>query len=176
MSEAAGSNRLQNFFSGVSEWIFQSQLGVADPPLIDYLSHMLVRFLRSDAVYRIRNPKGKRMSNIGEMMVEADERIGPARREVHRHIGDFTLFWAGLFPESLRSRKDQPGDEYLSYCAQGKRAYWIASSIELEDEAKPSADVLARLSCEFELCAYGLREVRREWESSDDGEPGLLLG
>ena len=35
------------------------------------------------------------------MMVEAEARIGDARREVHRHIGDFTLFWTGIYPEAL---------------------------------------------------------------------------
>ena len=29
---------------------------------------------------------------------------------------------------------------------------------------REEAPVLRRLSNEFELCAYGLREVRREWE------------
>ena len=45
-------------------------------------------------------------------MAEAQQRIGMARREVHRHIGDFALFWTGLYPESLRElqgpdRRDQ---------------------------------------------------------------------
>ena len=117
MSDSTPSSRLQKFFAGIAEWIFQSELGVADPPLIDYLSGMLVRFLRSDSVYRLRGPRGQRMSDVGNMVREAGERIGTARRDVHQHIGDFTLFWAGLFPESLRPRKDKPGDDYLS-CRQ----------------------------------------------------------
>jgi hypothetical protein len=30
--------------------------------------------------------------------------------------------------------------------------------------------VLERLGRQFDLCAYGLREVRREWERRDDAE------
>jgi hypothetical protein len=31
-----------------------------------------------------------------------------------------------------------------------------------------------RLSEQFELCAYGLREVRREWEENEGGEVLIL--
>ena len=60
--------------------------------------------------------------------------------------------------------------------AQGKRAYYIASTIPVAKEVAPS-DVLERLSEQFELCAYGLAEVRRQWEDrTSDSGPTLLLG
>ena len=40
-----------------------------------------------------------------------------------------------------------------------------------EDAFRDEAPVLRRLSTEFELCAYGLAQVRREWERK--GGPGL---
>jgi hypothetical protein len=39
----------------------------------------------------------------------------------------------------------------------------LASQFE-DDPYREEAAVLRRLSDEFELCAYGLHEVRREWE------------
>jgi hypothetical protein len=59
----------------------------------------------------------------------------------------------------------------VDYFTEGKRSYWIASTIETEQPDKPSAEVLERLSRQFELCAYGLREVRRSWEQRDDDRP-----
>jgi hypothetical protein len=53
----------------------------------------------------------------------------------------------------------------------------MASSIEARPTAPPTS-LLLRLSEQFELCAYGLREIRREWEHPDgDGnsEPPLLI-
>jgi hypothetical protein len=32
------------------------------------------------------------------------------------------------------------------------------------------------LSEQFELCVYGLGEVRRQWEQSGEGEAALLFG
>lgn len=169
---------LRDFFAGLAENTFQTQLGVADPPLIDYLSNMLLRFVRNDSVNRVRGLGGRRLQYLGEMLSEAEARIGDARREVHRHIGDYTLFWAGLYPESLQGKHGAADlDRFSDYCLHGKRCYFIASTIETEREADAPADVLERLSTQYEMCAYGLREVRREWERRDgeDETPRPLL-
>lgn len=163
--QAEPRNTLRKFFAGLSEQTFQCQLGVADPPLIDYITDLLVRFIRSDTVYRIRSLTGQPLAQVVTMMLEAEKRVGDAKRDVHRHIGDFTLFWAGVYPETLHQAQSC-SDELVDYCQQGKRSYWIASKISATEDA--DSQVLSRLSREFELCAYGLREVRREWERRDD--------
>ena len=169
---------LRRFFAGITECTFQSRLGVADPELLDYISDLLVRFVRFDAVCKIRDLTGRPLTEIAEMLCEAEQRVGNARRDVHRHIGDYALFWSGVYPESLRRRQAPPAkDSMLDYCEQGKRAYLIASSIETDEERerKAPAQVLHRLGQEFELCVYGLREVRREWESRDGDHPPTFL-
>src|SRR5207302_3830976 len=82
------------------------------------------------------------------------------RREGHRHVGDYTLFWTGVYPEALgRLQAAGSPDHLIDYCRQGKRSYYLASTFEGDQ-----APVLRRLSVEFELCAFGLSRVRREWE------------
>jgi hypothetical protein len=163
------SKTLRRLFCGVTENTFEAQLGVVDPPLVDYLSDLLMRFVRQDALERVRNLMGQRVRDVGGMLVEAESRIGEARRDVHRHIGDYTLFWAGLFPEALRRH---PGtlvfDQFHDFCTYGKRAYLIAGTIETSRDKDAPNDLLLRLSNQFEMCAYGLREVRRELERRDD--------
>jgi hypothetical protein len=168
---------LRRYFSGLAEHTFLTRLGVADPPLIDYVSDLLVRFVRAEAVFRVRNLAGRRLYEMADMLAEGQERIGDARREVHRHIGDFALFWTGVYPEALKKLRDSSRkDRLLDYQAEGKRAYWIASTIEASDDETASGEVLNRLSRQFELCAYGLSEVRRQWESGDsDDVPRTFL-
>ncbi|MES1213370.1 MAG: hypothetical protein ABUL64_02180 [Singulisphaera sp.] len=179
MDRSRSQASLYQFFSGITEYVFQTRLGVADPPLVDYLSSLLARFIHTDAIYKIRSLSGRRLEEVAAMLVEAEARAGESRREVHRHIGDFTLFWTGVYPEFLR-RMEREGrsDRLLDYRQQGKRAYYIASTIE-NDANRDENEVLSRLSHEFELCAYGLSELRREWERRDlaDGEerPGPFL-
>jgi hypothetical protein len=157
---------LRRLFAGLTESAFLHTLGVADPPLVDYLSLLLSRFVHVDALYRLRDAQGKRLEEVADMMLEAEHLPagGSTRREVHRHIGDFTLFWTGVYPEALRRlRSVLSKDHFIDYCAQGKRSYYIASTFD-DEPYRAEAPVLRRLSEEFELCAYGLNQVRQEWE------------
>jgi hypothetical protein len=112
------------------------------------------------------------------MLEEAEARIGEARREAHRHIGDFTLFWIGVYPEALpRLRSPDRKDHLIDYRGQGKRAYFLASTIAVESPEDAPREVLSRLSDEFDLCAYGLGQVREQWQERDGdaGAPQPLL-
>jgi hypothetical protein len=166
---------LVRYFAGLAEQTFETRLGVADTPLIDYIADLLVRFVRMDALYRMRNPRGGRLTGVAEMRIEAEQRVGAARREAHRQIGDFVLFWTGVYPEALpRLRHETRLDHLLDYQTEGRRAYQIASTIPAAEE-DPDGDILARLAHQFDLCAFGLGEVRREWERRDDGVVPLIV-
>ncbi|MEM7456501.1 MAG: hypothetical protein AAF456_19305 [Planctomycetota bacterium] len=166
-----GRSPVDRYFAGLAESTFQTQLGVVDPPLIDYVSNLLIRFIRSDVVHRLRSVTGQPLMSVPEMIAEASSRLGDAQREIHQHIGDFTLFWAGVYPEALRRESTR----FESYCSEGRRAYRIASSIQSSDENAPESGVLHRMSDNFDLCCYGLREVRRQWEDGDGLAPGSIL-
>ena len=168
----------QRFFSGLAEYVFQTELGLADPPLVDYVSDLICRFVRWDALFPIGDTAGRPVHEVAEIVAAAEQRTGDARRAVHRHIGDFTLFWVGVYPEALRKlRGPATKDYFVDYCAQGKRAYFLASTIQTDREADPPSDVLQRLSVQFELCAFGLQQVRRQWETDTeaDGIPRPIL-
>ena len=96
---------LRRFFSGLAEHTFAADLGVADPPLIDYLSLLLSRFVHVDAIHRLKVGTGKRLEEVADMMMEAEALPpeGRTSREMHRHIGDFTLFWTGVYPEAAQA-------------------------------------------------------------------------
>ncbi|HLQ44108.1 MAG TPA: hypothetical protein VK137_05230 [Planctomycetaceae bacterium] len=159
----AGEDVLRRLFSGVTEQTFEVELGIAEPPLIEYMVNMLLRFLRQEAIYRVRDTTGHRLTQVADMVEEAEHRQARPRREIHRHIGDFTLFFSGVFPEHLpRLQAPDRKDYLLDYCRQGKRSYLIAASYAEDDEAREEAPVLRLLSEEFELCSEGLHRVRRE--------------
>ncbi len=174
-SDEAGST-LDRFFVGLTEFVFHSQLGVVDTQMVDYVSELLVRFTRLDSLQKVRQLDGRPATEVVTLVSEAEQRIGTAKREIHRHIGDFTLFWSGVYPEALRELKSaDKRDQFVNYMAQGKRAYRIASSIPT-DESPATNALLERMSEKFEMCAYGLREIRREWERRDgDGESAKPL-
>jgi hypothetical protein len=164
MSVLSGEEPLKQLFAGLTEYTFEVDLGVADPPLIDYLSDLLVRFVRVDAIFGIRNPQGQRLEQVADMLVEAGCRTDRPQRDLHRHIGDFTLFYVGVFPEAIEQiKKRELKDSLLNYCEQGKRSYHLASELTDSDH-RDEACLLQRLSDEFELCSVGLAKVRKEWQ------------
>ena len=57
--KASRSSTLNRYFAGIAEYVFQSQLGVVDPPLVDYVSELLMRFVRSESVHKVRNLTGR---------------------------------------------------------------------------------------------------------------------
>src|SRR5262245_8038393 len=162
---------LRDLFAACTEQAFQVDLGIADTRLTDYVTDLLLRFVRSDVIYRFRSVIGRRLEDVAEMMFEAEQREGKPRREIYRHIGDFTLFWSGVYPEAL-SRLQSPDrkDHLLDYLEQGKRSYLIASEYD-EGPYQDEAPVLRRLSVEFELCSVGLQQVRKGWERPRAANP-----
>jgi hypothetical protein len=166
---------LQRFFAGVTQAAFLERIGLADPPLVDYISDLLIRFVHVDDLHRVRNPTGRRLVQVAEMVAEAEQRVGPARREVHRHIGDYTLFWVGMYPEALyRLKSPDRKDYFVDYREQGKESYRIAGTAD-EEQHEGENVLFMRLSEQFELCSRGLFEVRRELARRDDDLGSIIL-
>ena len=55
---------LRRLFAGLAEDAFLTTLGIADPPLIDYVSELLTRFVHFDAVNRLRDPHGRPLTEV----------------------------------------------------------------------------------------------------------------
>ena len=107
------------------------------------------------------------------MLEEAQCRQGPARRRVHRHIGDFTLFWLGVYPETAESRRKQTKDSLINYRDQGKRNYLLASRLPADESSAPD-DVMERLSDSFRTLRLRPRRspqamgrTRRQWRHAN---------
>ena len=163
MWTAPPDHPLRRLFSGITEHAFMTTLGVTDAPLVDYVSELLTRFVHINAVHRLAGRDGRPLTEVAEMVMEAEDipPEGRTKREYHRHIGDFALFWTGLYPEMVRRQSGLSRDSLISYTLVGQRSYLIAGSYE-DDPYREEAAVLKRLGSEFELCAVGLNRVRHE--------------
>lgn len=163
------SHPLHRLFRGITEQTFMSELGIGDPRLVGYVANLLAAFVPSDVIWKLRDGHGRRLKEVAAMVAEAEAAPdAERRRECHRHVGDFTLFWTGVYPEAIHKLQgaDSP-DHLIHYQQQGKRSYYLASTLDDGDDAP----VLRRLSHEFELLAYGLSRVRREWERHEPESP-----
>lgn len=169
MFAARDPRDVDRFFRGLAEHAFHGRLGVVDPPLVEYVSGLLVRFLRGDGLQPPPDVTTTvRHAALGDAasrempgepvrwMIAVVSGATPDRGvEDFRWIGDTTLFWTGLYPEAL------PRIAPVDFRSLGRRAYWIAST--LGPEPAVERGIYARLSHEFDVCVAGLAEVRRAW-------------
>lgn len=179
--QTIGSNHpLRRLFAGLVEHAFCTEVGMCDPGLTSYVADLLVDFTHIDRLNAIRNASGKRLEQLAAMLAVASDETPVTAverdRSMYRNIGDYTLFWAGIYPEQLKRTSRDPTDVLLDYVCQGKRSYAIVSTLAGENDAPPSS-LFRQLSEEFEFCLYGLGLVRRGWEESlkASGEGGDLV-
>lgn len=157
---------LDRFFHGLAEHAFHERLGVVDPPLIDYVATLLVRFIRSESLRSLPGTVPRACDEVARMLSVVQCEPPDVARDEYRHIGDYTLFWSGLYPEALR-RFQHPSraDHLLDYREAGKQAYRLAAALE-PDDAAAARVLLETLSAEYDTCVAGLGEVRRAWDAA----------
>ena len=140
---------------------------VREPRIAAYISDLLVDFTHTNNLYRIRNARGKRLEDVGEMLIESDPRLEAAsferERAVRKHIGDYTLFLTGLFPEYVATlaRRRLRLDAFIDYIKAGKESYRIVSYFD-QFEYRDEAPLFRRLSDSFEACVYALNLVKQD--------------
>ena len=156
---------LCRYLSGLSEHVFQTCLGIADPSLADYISDLLLRFTHVDQHQRSHSGGGASLQTLEELLTEARQWEGQQRQRMHRQIGDVALFWVGVFPESLRRGRHQQELDHYRDC--GKRAYLAASTIHSDDIP---GELLARLGNDCDTCASGIHQIRSHWKTGSSGQ------
>ncbi len=166
---------LRQLFGALTEKSFTEHLGWPDVNVTAYVSNLLVEFTHSDQLYKIRNQQEQRLDTVVDLLFESEVMYGAEsldrEQDVHRHIGDFTLFMAGLFPEYLRRLKSAGliyhKDFLVDYVKTGKRSYGIVAQIGRED-AQADPPLFRKLSENFELCVTGLGFVRSDLDRLQD--------
>lgn len=130
-----------------------------------YVTDLLFQFLRTDRVYAIKDQAGRGLTSVYEMLAEGDVRLNAdtfeREREVHKHIGDYILFWSGVNPDYLRRLKlDNGRDLVCDYSLQGRQSYHVVSTFDYRpyDQEAPT---FRKMSDGFDDLAAALGRIRR---------------
>ena len=164
----AQAHPLEPFFKQIVRNSYEGRLGLKDPDVTGYIARLLCEFSESDKLYKVRDAMGRPIEELQGMMQAADPVHGTApsfdaERSVRKHIGDYALFVAGMYPEAMKSarrqRRHHPSLGELIHA--GKESYFIVSQFNLF-EYEQEASLFARLSDSFERCILGLTLVRED--------------
>jgi hypothetical protein len=162
------SHPLQQFFIELVGRHYAEEIGLRDPQIVNYVAHLMAEFCDVEQLFKIRSAAGQPLTDVGEMLVESNPVYGPApsfdrERQVRKHIGDYTLFFTGMFPESINHfrLRHHRTENFVDWIKAGKESYYVVSKFEHFEYAKV-APLFASLSKNFEQCVYGLNLVKND--------------
>ena len=161
---------LRYFFADMVRRRFDADVRLPDRRLAAYISGLLVDFTHVDNLYRVRDARGRRLEDVGEMLLASNPLLEASsfdrEREVRKHVGDYVLFMMGLFPESLNGRqrfRQMRLDVFVDYMKAGKESYQVVAAFD-QFEYREEAPLFRKLADNFELCVFGLNLVREDVE------------
>lgn len=164
MKEIGPNHPLRELFlESVHEQVLRHVCSGGNELAETYLAGLLLDFVRTDRLYSLKDGDGNTLTSVIEMAAEGDIRLGAPsferEREVHKHIGDYILFWAGVYPDFLHKlRCLQLADLACDYTAQGRSSYRLVSTFT-HPPYDAEAPVFEVLSEGFEDFAFVLRRV-----------------
>ena len=125
---------LRQLFHEVVAGCYHRHSGIDDPELTSYVGDLLTEFTAAESLYRIRNPEGKPVKDVREMIAASDPVFGAAasfdeERKVRRHIGDYALFATGMYPETMQLWKHSGDASFVEMVKTGRRATTSSRSL-----------------------------------------------
>jgi hypothetical protein len=154
---------LERLFQDLTRDSFE-RLGLKDPDLSPYVSGLLVTFTAMDSLYRIRDAAGRPVEDVAEMLFESDVRHRATsferERLVRKHIGDYTLFFSGMFPEHVATLRTRARIEsFVDWIEMGRESYRVVAAFDAWPYAE-EAPLFRKLADHFDFLVAGLNLVR----------------
>lgn len=128
-----------------------------DEHLILYLVEMLDQFVDAEKLHNLPTQDDEQYHYVYEMIEACRDSEGSERYEIFLHIGNYSLYLTGVFPDYIRyrhERKNRPMD-VDSYCDYGKTYYEKASKHRLARK-KSMEPVLKKLARGYDLVRTSL--------------------
>ncbi|TMA45829.1 MAG: hypothetical protein E6J83_07330 [Deltaproteobacteria bacterium] len=133
-----------------------AELAVGDATIAAYLADVLADFARTERLYRLREPSGRRLTSVVEMLGLGPPAPGrEGERSFHRYVGDFALFMSGLFRPFV-----ERGGFLGYYLAEGAHAYARVAALS-EGLARGDRLLYGELATRFEHYAGALDYLRK---------------
>src|ERR687897_898022 len=102
--------------------------GIDDRDLADYLAALLLDFGQRDRAWRIDWHDDQRHQYLVDILTDLEATEGDRRFRVMVHLGNYSLWLAGLFPDYIAARHlRKAGPDVSYYDALGRRGFGMAS-------------------------------------------------
>jgi hypothetical protein len=132
---------------------------IHDRNVADYVAEMLSQFSRAE---RSRCPLPGQVNPLDyvfEMLAALQGADARAQFHIRAHIGNYSLFLSGVFPDRIRVRSERRGFPDLKYYEQIGRAQFRAASDHQLAQRYEVSDIFGVLAERFETTRLALNDI-----------------
>ena len=145
------------------------QADIADREVADYVAMLLAEFAREDPAHCTVAGQAKPLKDLFEMLIALDA-AGDDRTRfcIRAHIGNWSLFLAGVFPDRIRVRAESRGFPDLKYYeGMGRTQYQVASDDRMARRYEVG-NILGTLAERFQAARLALNDISERLFSFGD--------
>lgn len=127
-----------------------TQRGVEDRDVSDYVASVLTEFSRTEKLSKLGAPKSREEFNYITDLLAATQRA-PSEHVflIHSHLGNYSLFIAGIFPLHVQHRVERRGAPSIEFYEDvGASSYRLASDHQMA-RVHMLAEIYRRISEQF---------------------------
>lgn len=149
------------------------RVGIEERDVADYVAEVLCEFSRTERTRCVLPGGQASVDYLFEMIAALESADDRARFSIRAHIGNHSLFLAGVFPDRIRFRAENRGFPDLSYYeALGRSNFRVASDHRLADRYALSP-IFATLADRFQDARLALNDVSQRLFSLGDTDYSL---
>jgi hypothetical protein len=146
---------------------------IKDRAVADYVAELLAEFARSERARCVVPGQTNPLDYFFEMLAALQQADDRTSFHIRVHIGNYSLFLSGVFPERIRFRAEKRGFPDLKYYeALGRVQYRVASDHRLAQRYELT-NVLGTLSERFETTRRALNDISDRLFSLGDANYAL---
>jgi hypothetical protein len=151
--------------------------GIQDRAVADYVAEVLAEFAQAERARCIVPGRDKPLDYFFEMLTALQTADDRTSFHIRAHIGNYSLFLSGVFPDRIRFRAERRGFPDLKYYEEIGRAQYRAARDHRLAQRYELAPIFNTLSERFETTRLALNDIAdRLFSISDPDYPlGTLL-
>ena len=150
--------------------VFQRS-GITDRAVADYVAEVLAEFARAECARCVLPGQPQALDYFFELLAALQTADETTRFHLRAHIGNYSLFLSGVFPDRIRVRAERRGFPDLSYYeALGKTHFRVAGEHRLAQRYELSG-IFGALSERFETTRRALNDISDRlfsWRNLED--------
>lgn len=133
--------------------------GIDNPRIADYLGALVYEFALRDRAWRIATHDDAHFHYLADIITEAQSSSGERGFLLSVHLGNFSLWLAGIFPDYVTARRTRRGGpDFPYYDALGARGFRLASDAQYAEQFD-LAELYAQVSDTFGTLRVALNRL-----------------